>query len=63
VARNEIMTALSKPEDFTFAIVPGYGDSADPRYVRQPFQREPDFAVTSVKCRLADLLQRETPPA
>jgi hypothetical protein len=35
----------------------GDGDAADPRYVRQRFQREPDFAVTNVSNRLADLLK------
>jgi hypothetical protein len=63
ITPNEIMTALSKPDDFILAIVTVDGDAADPRYVRQPFQREPDFAVTSVNYRLADLLQRAGPPA
>ena len=34
-----------------------------PRYVRHPFQREPDFAVTSVNYLLANLLDRAAPPA
>jgi SNF2 family DNA or RNA helicase len=63
ITRNEIMTALNKPDDFILAIVTVDGDAAEPRYVRQPFQREPDFAVTSVNYRLADLLQRAAPPA
>jgi superfamily II DNA or RNA helicase len=70
ITRNEIMTALNKPDDFILAIVtvdlsagqPG-GDAADPRYVRQPFQREPDFAVTSVNYNLDGLLSRATAPA
>jgi hypothetical protein len=48
VTKNEILTALNKPEDFILAIVAVDGDSAIPRYVRQPFQHEPDFATTSV---------------
>jgi superfamily II DNA or RNA helicase len=63
ITRNEIMTALNKPDDFILAIVTVDGDKADPRYVRQPFQREPDFAVTSVNYELAGLLERATPPA
>ena len=63
ITRNEIMTALNKPDDFILAIVTVDGEAADPRYVREPFQREPDFAVTSVNYRLADLLQRAAPPA
>jgi superfamily II DNA or RNA helicase len=63
ITRNEIMTALNKPDDFILAIVTVDGDAAGPRYVRQPFQREPDFAVTSVNYRLADLLSRANPPS
>jgi hypothetical protein len=62
ITRNEIMTALNKPEDFILAIVTVDGEGAEPRYVRQPFQREPDFAVTSVNYALAGLLERATPP-
>ncbi|MCI0536879.1 MAG: DUF3883 domain-containing protein [Verrucomicrobiales bacterium] len=62
ITRNEIMTALNKPDDFILAVVTVDGEAADPRYVRQPFQREPDFAVTSVNYQLAGLLSRATPP-
>jgi hypothetical protein len=57
------MTAMNKPDDFILAIVTVDGDKADARYVRQPFQREPDFAVTSVNYILADLLNRAAPPS
>jgi Domain of unknown function (DUF3883) len=72
ITRNEIMTALNKPDDFILAIVTvdlsasngqAGADKADQRYVHQPFQREPDFAVTSVNYDLRDLLNRATPPA
>jgi hypothetical protein len=62
ITRNEIMTAMNKPEDFILAIVTVDGDAAEPRYVRQPFRREPDFAVTSVNYDLPDLLARATAP-
>src|SRR5439155_4513120 len=48
ITRNEIMTALNKPDDFILAIVTVDAEKAEPLYVRQPFKREPDFAVTSV---------------
>jgi superfamily II DNA or RNA helicase len=63
VTKNEILTALNKPDDFILALVTVDGETAEPRYVREPFQREPDFAVTSVNYRLAELLARAATPA
>jgi superfamily II DNA or RNA helicase len=63
ITRNEIMTALNKPDDFILAIVTVDGDKAEPRYVRQPFKREPDFAVTSVNYIIRDLLAGGTIPS
>jgi hypothetical protein len=34
------------------------GESRRVHYVRQPFQREPDFGVTSVNCDFAEMLTR-----
>jgi hypothetical protein len=34
------------------------GDSHHVHYIRQPFQREPDFGVTSVNYDFAELLSR-----
>ena len=49
VTKNEILYSLNKPEDFILAIVEFLdGDAHRVHYVRQPFQREPDFGVTSV---------------
>jgi Protein NO VEIN, C-terminal len=49
VTRNEILTSLNKPEDFILAIVEFLdGDTHRIHYLRRPFQREPDFGVTSV---------------
>lgn len=62
VTRNEIMTALNKPEDFILAIVTVDGTAAEARYLREPFQREPDFAVTSVNYNLNEMLERSMPP-
>jgi hypothetical protein len=58
VTKNEALTALNKPEDFILASVQVDGEQAAPWYVAQPFQREPDFGVTSVNYDLAGLLAR-----
>lgn len=63
VTKNEILTALNKPEQFILAIVEVDGDVATPCYVRQPFSREPDFAVTSVNYKLSELMAQGGPPA
>jgi len=64
VTRNEILYSLNKPEDFILAIVEFLdGGSHRVHYVRQPFQREPDFGVTSVNYAFAELLARAEEPA
>ena len=63
ITKNEILTALNKPEDFILAVVEVDGDMTTPRYVRSPFQREPDFGVTSVNYDLAELLARAQNPS
>jgi superfamily II DNA or RNA helicase len=62
ITKNEILTALNKPEDFILALVEVDGDSTSTRYVRQPFQREPDFGVTSVNYALKELDARSSEP-
>ena len=62
VTKNEILTALNKPEEFILAIVELGGDASKVHYVRKPFQRDPDFGVTSVNYDLDELLTRATPP-
>ena len=62
VTRNEILTSLNKPEDYILAIVAFDGDDHRVHYVRTPFQREPDFGVTSVNYNLAELLARAEEP-
>ncbi|MBI4803405.1 MAG: DUF3883 domain-containing protein, partial [Elusimicrobia bacterium] len=57
ITKNEILTALNKPESFILAIVEVDGDIAkEPVYIRQPFQKEPDFGVTSVNYDLGTLV-------
>ncbi len=59
VTRNEILTALHAPDAYILAVVEvADGFAGEPRYVRKPFVREPDFGATSVTYRLADLLAR-----
>lgn len=59
VTRNEILYSLNKPDDFILAIVEFLdGDAHRVHYLREPFQREPDFGVTSVNYDFAELLAR-----
>jgi len=63
VTRNEILTALNKPEDYILALVVFQEDgSHQVRYLRRPFHREPDFGVTSVNYDFAELLARAQEP-
>jgi len=63
VSKNEILTALNKPDEFILALVTVDGDEAqEPRYIQRPFQREPDFGVTSVNYSLGELLSRAEVP-
>ena len=63
VSKTQILTAFNKPDEFILAIVEVDGDTAsEPRYVRQPFQKEPDFGATSVNYSLNELLARSEPP-
>jgi hypothetical protein len=84
ITKNEILTALNKPDDWILALVEvppspeftegdvsraaeqgaSYGTPAGcvVWYVRQPFQREPDFGVTSVNYTLSELLARAEEP-
>ena len=58
VTKNEILYSLNKPEDYILAIVEFDGDTHRVHYLRRPFQREPDFGVTSVNYALPELLER-----
>lgn len=84
LTKNEILTALNKPDDWILALVEvppspefpegdafrvsdrqetyGVPEGCVVRYVRQPFQREPDFGATSVNYDLRDLLTRAEAP-
>ncbi|HEV2380846.1 MAG TPA: helicase-related protein [Terriglobia bacterium] len=60
VTKNEILTALNKPDDYILAIVfVGAQGAEAPRYLTKPFEQEPDFATASVTFRIRDLVERE----
>jgi superfamily II DNA or RNA helicase len=64
VTKNEILYSLNKPDDFILAIVEFMdGDGHRVHYVRRPFQREPDFGVTSVNYDFSELIGRAERPS
>ncbi|MBM3458806.1 MAG: DUF3883 domain-containing protein, partial [Armatimonadetes bacterium] len=85
LTRNELLTALNKPDDWILALVTvppgpespdgegfpgldhpvpvGFPEGCVVRYLRRPFQHEPDFAVTSVNYNLPELLAGAEEPA
>ena len=64
VTRNEILVGLNKPQDFILAVVLVDGDrTEEPVYVRQPFDKEPDFSAHSVNYHLKKLLRKGGSPA
>lgn len=64
VTRNEILYGLNQSDKFILAIVMVDGEQHEgPFYVRQPFNQEPDWAVTSINLDLDQLLARAQQPA
>lgn len=58
------MTALNEPEKFILAIVLFHeGGEETVHYLRRPFDREPDFGVTTVNYGLPGLLDRAGSPS
>jgi hypothetical protein len=63
VTRNEILYSLNKPDDFILAIVEFLDETNHKvHYLRQPFQREPDFNAVTVDYDFAGLLARAGVP-
>lgn len=56
VSKNEILTALNKPEEFILAIVEVDGDKTNTVYLKRPFKSVPDFGATSVNYNISDLI-------
>jgi hypothetical protein len=63
VTKNEILYSLNKPDDFILALVEFDGADHRVHYLRRPFQREPDFGVTSVNYSFVELIERAERPA
>jgi superfamily II DNA or RNA helicase len=58
VTRNEILTALNKPEEYLLALVEVDGAVATKTvYIRKPFGSAPDAGACSVNYEIADLMQ------
>jgi hypothetical protein len=64
VTRNEILYSLNKPDDFILAIVEFKPDGSERvHYLRNPFEREPDFGETSRQYQMTGLIARATAPS
>lgn len=62
ITRNEILTGINSGEQYILALVQvENGVARPPHYVVQPFQREPDFGVTSINYNVRELLQQSHP--
>lgn len=63
VTKNEILTALNKPESYYLTMVEvENGIAREIRYIRNPFGQKPDFGVTSVNYNWDELWKRGVPP-
>ena len=58
VTKNEILTALNRPEGFILAVVEVDGERTRTTYLRRPFTQAPDFGATSVNYDIQDLLKQ-----
>jgi SNF2 family DNA or RNA helicase len=57
VTKNEVLTALNKPDDYYLAVVIINGDTVgEPLYVQRPFRKEPEFFMTTITCKIRDLV-------
>lgn len=57
VTRNEILTALNKPDEFILALVEVDGAQTTTTYIRKPFRNPPDLGACSVNYEIADLMR------
>ena len=57
VSKNEILTALNKPDEFILAVVEVDGDLTKTVYLKAPFKSAPDFGATSVNYDIANLVK------
>jgi superfamily II DNA or RNA helicase len=60
ITKNEILACLNQPERYILAIVLIDGEQTEgPHYIKNPFDQEPDFGVTSINYDIESLLKRE----
>jgi hypothetical protein len=60
VTKTEIFQALHNPERFMLALVFIDGEAVEePRYIRNPFTAEPDWAAASVNYEIKKLLEKQ----
>lgn len=57
VSKNEILTALNRPEEFILSIVEVDGKATHTIYLQQPFKNPPDFTATSINYDIQDLVK------
>lgn len=57
VSKNEILTALNRPEEFILAIVEVDEEATHTIYLQQPFKNPPDFTATSINYDIRDLIK------
>lgn len=60
VSKNEILTALNKPEEFILAIVEVDGSHTHTVYLKKPFRNQPDFTATSINFDITKLLEQSS---
>ena len=58
ITKNEILCGLNLPEQFILAISFVDGENVDVHYIKNAFQFEPDFGVTSVNFTIKKLLSK-----
>lgn len=56
VSKNEILTALNRPDEFILAISEVDGNETNTIYLKHPFKNAPDFTATSVNFNIQDLI-------
>lgn len=58
VSKNEILTALNRPEEYILAIVEVDGEKRHTVYLKRPFTNSPDFTATSINYDIQDLVEK-----
>lgn len=56
LSRNEILTALNKPEEYILAIVEVDGQETRTIYLKHPVKRSPEYSVASISYYIKDLI-------